>query len=224
LFENQNQLSQDLYIQLAKDIGLDEERFKKDMNSEKIKQYVEADINTSQSIGVNSTPTFFLNGKMLELKDLSDLDKAIRAEFTAQKLPLGSAEEAAALAEERQELARRAAIVDFDPALVGPTYEVSISDEGFTPYSAEMRIGQKLVWVNDTPSIITITSRLGYEGIYPQLDKGIVIPPNGKGELEVYKPDMFVVLAKEIEKFGYVYPKEVDSSLLEAEETTPSAE
>ncbi len=224
LFENQNQLNNDLYMQLAKDLGLDEERFKNDMSSDKIEQYVEADLRTGQSMGVNSTPTFFLNGKLLELKELTDLDKAITNEFNSLKQPIGSAEETAELEEAQEKLERRIALGDFDPALAGPTYEVRISEQGFTPYSAEMRVGQKLVWVNDTDKQITLTAGVGYEDVYPQLKSGIVIPAAGKGELDVFKPDVFVVVAKEIEKAGYIYPEEVDSELLETVQSTLSAE
>lgn len=38
---------------------------------------VEQDLNDGQNLGVNSTPTFFLDGKRLELQKQNDLENAV---------------------------------------------------------------------------------------------------------------------------------------------------
>jgi len=78
LFENQDKWNnltdpQDFYISLAKQLNLNLDQFKKDMNSKTVKDKVQADLNEAEKIGLNSTPTFFLNGKKLD--DIKTLDE-----------------------------------------------------------------------------------------------------------------------------------------------------
>ncbi len=49
----------------AKKLGLDSDKFKKDMNSNEAKNYVANSQNQATAIGINSTPTFFVNGRQL---------------------------------------------------------------------------------------------------------------------------------------------------------------
>jgi len=59
-------------------IGLDVERFKKDMNSQKIKDKVAADMASGEKLEVNGTPTFFLNGqKLASPRGFDDFKSAI---------------------------------------------------------------------------------------------------------------------------------------------------
>ncbi len=50
----------------AKELGLDEAKFKTDMQSEEVNKIVQADKNYAKEQGFNSTPTFVLDGKKLE--------------------------------------------------------------------------------------------------------------------------------------------------------------
>lgn len=70
IFENQKEWSErgsarNAFIQYAQSLGLDVERFKSDMDAKETKQKVSADYNGGVGFGVNSTPTFFLNGEKL---------------------------------------------------------------------------------------------------------------------------------------------------------------
>ncbi len=58
--------AKDIFIGYAKDMGLDINQFKKDMDSSKIKDKVARDLNDGTLVKLNSTPTFFLNGIKLE--------------------------------------------------------------------------------------------------------------------------------------------------------------
>ena len=49
----------------AKDLGLDFDKFKKDRDSKEVKDKVQSDLQSGQNAAVNSTPTFYLNGKKL---------------------------------------------------------------------------------------------------------------------------------------------------------------
>nr|AQS32414.1 hypothetical protein [uncultured archaeon] len=62
LFENQENLGNDLYLELAEKIGLSVSKFKTCVESGKYSQEVQADVSYASQIGVSGTPTFFVNG------------------------------------------------------------------------------------------------------------------------------------------------------------------
>lgn len=71
LFENQESWSnnpkpQDIFLGYAEKLGLNIEKFKADMNSESTIEFIKSSENKAISLGINSTPTFFVNGKMIQ--------------------------------------------------------------------------------------------------------------------------------------------------------------
>jgi protein-disulfide isomerase len=56
---------EDLFIQYATEINLNVDQFKKDFHSADITQKITADQATGNAAGVDSTPTFFINGKKI---------------------------------------------------------------------------------------------------------------------------------------------------------------
>ncbi len=71
LFENQSTWASErnpevLFIQYAKQIGLDSERFKNDMNSSAVSNKIKNDQDSGTALDVQGTPTFFLNGREIE--------------------------------------------------------------------------------------------------------------------------------------------------------------
>ena len=62
LFENQDKLGLELYLRIASDLGLDSAAFEDCLNSQKYKNVVQKDLDFALNLGVNSTPTFFING------------------------------------------------------------------------------------------------------------------------------------------------------------------
>jgi protein-disulfide isomerase len=70
LFQNQKdwENSKDvnkIFEEYANVIGLDVEKFKQDIADKKFEEKVQKDINDGNALGVNSTPTFFLNGERI---------------------------------------------------------------------------------------------------------------------------------------------------------------
>lgn len=62
LFENQQNLNQQTFENLAQQLGLNMEQFKADMESAEIKAIIQKDIQEGLKNGVQSTPSFFING------------------------------------------------------------------------------------------------------------------------------------------------------------------
>src|SRR3989344_5536021 len=82
IFNNQKEWSEnsnakELFIKYAGDIGLNIEQLKSDMTSEELKNKVKSDLNSGISAGVNSTPTFFLNGKKISPQSYEDFKNII---------------------------------------------------------------------------------------------------------------------------------------------------
>jgi protein-disulfide isomerase len=65
LFENQKDLGNELYNKIAKDLKLDVDKFKKDMESDKVAKLLTADLEAAKKVEVNSTPNFILNGVVI---------------------------------------------------------------------------------------------------------------------------------------------------------------
>ena len=65
-FANQRALSPEQIDECAKKIGLDMKRFQADMDSDAVKEQVEADRRLARRAGVRGTLTVFVNGRLLQ--------------------------------------------------------------------------------------------------------------------------------------------------------------
>jgi protein-disulfide isomerase len=65
IFGNQEAMSPEKYVEYAKQLNLDVDRFQKDVASAQIKARIDADEQEAQKLGVTGTPSFFVNGRFL---------------------------------------------------------------------------------------------------------------------------------------------------------------
>lgn len=83
LFEQQSKLSEDFYVEIAKSLKLDLEKFNRDRKSPEAKEAIKKDFELGKSLGVRGTPSFLVNGVFLsgvpDLKNLEDLVAQIKA-------------------------------------------------------------------------------------------------------------------------------------------------
>jgi protein-disulfide isomerase len=63
LFKNSRKLSRENILALAKEIGLDMDKFTADLDSPKYKAVIDKDLADGETAGVYGTPSFFVNGK-----------------------------------------------------------------------------------------------------------------------------------------------------------------
>ena len=63
LFKNYRRLSSESILAMAKEIGLDMDKFKADLVSGKYKAIVDKDMADGDAAGVYGTPAFYINGK-----------------------------------------------------------------------------------------------------------------------------------------------------------------
>ena len=66
LFENQQLLHDESMVWFAESIGLDIDRFNADFGRSELEEKVRKDFESGIRMGVNRTPTFFVNGKRYE--------------------------------------------------------------------------------------------------------------------------------------------------------------
>ncbi len=75
LFDNQDSFSNDIFEKLATQLNLNIDQYKKDVTA--ANDFILKERAFGLNVGVNSTPTFFLDGKKMNLFNPSDLQKQI---------------------------------------------------------------------------------------------------------------------------------------------------
>ncbi len=88
LFDSQKEWSSlgdptETFVGYAEEIGLNLDRFKGDMVSEDAKEELAADMELVRSAGLNSTPTFVLNGKKIQPGSYEQFRTLVRDEIEA---------------------------------------------------------------------------------------------------------------------------------------------
>jgi protein-disulfide isomerase len=63
IFSHQSSIKQDDLSQMAKGLGLDVDRFTRDLDSQKVKTEIDAELAEGRKRGVNGTPTFYVDGQ-----------------------------------------------------------------------------------------------------------------------------------------------------------------
>ncbi|NNL67766.1 MAG: DsbA family protein [Myxococcales bacterium] len=63
LFQNQRELTDEKFVELAKGLGLDVAKFEADYESSEVAREVAQDLSEARRLGVTGTPGFFVNGK-----------------------------------------------------------------------------------------------------------------------------------------------------------------
>jgi protein-disulfide isomerase len=69
--------AQETFKNYAKELGLDVERFSRDMFGQKVAARVQLDRERANALGVTSTPTIFINGKEIPFAEYQNLNPAI---------------------------------------------------------------------------------------------------------------------------------------------------
>jgi predicted DsbA family dithiol-disulfide isomerase len=83
----------DVFVSYAERLKLDVERFKTDMDSSEIKVRVASDSARGDKLGIDRTPTLYINGHLLPYPSLTSagIHAAIDAELNGQRQPAATA-------------------------------------------------------------------------------------------------------------------------------------
>ena len=81
IYQNQDQWNtqatnnpQPIFESYAQRLGLDIEKFKTDVALDSTNKTINADISAGKQIGVNGTPSYFLNGNQLNTGEINSLE------------------------------------------------------------------------------------------------------------------------------------------------------
>jgi protein-disulfide isomerase len=85
LFENYKQLNDAKFQAFATDLGLDLERFNKDMNDPSIQRLIYRDFKEGRDAGIRGIPAVFINGKLLKNTSGPVFQRMIDAELQKRK-------------------------------------------------------------------------------------------------------------------------------------------
>lgn len=69
------------FLRIANELGLDENKVKQAVAENTFKEKIDSDIAEGRNLGVNSTPTFFVNGRKVNLRTFDDLNTAVAEEL-----------------------------------------------------------------------------------------------------------------------------------------------
>lgn len=87
LYENYNRLSDQKIREIAQQVGLDMEKFDKDMKDPELKALVERDFQEGAGAGVRGIPTIFVNGRQLKNRSFEGFQAAIEKELAREGRP-----------------------------------------------------------------------------------------------------------------------------------------
>ena len=85
LFENYNQINDQKIRDIALSLNLDQVEFEKKMNDPAIQQKIGQDVMDDRQAGVNSTPSVFINDRILKNRTLSGFEEVIDQELKKLK-------------------------------------------------------------------------------------------------------------------------------------------
>jgi len=85
LFENYRELNDAKVETIATELGLDMEKFKTDRESPEIDAVIARDLEDGNRIGVRGTPTMYLNGKQMKIRNPNELFQKVDAEIRKKK-------------------------------------------------------------------------------------------------------------------------------------------
>ncbi len=79
VWEKSNDPQKDYFLNYAKELKLEVDQFKKDSDLTEVKNRVAEDLKDAEQMGINSTPTFFLNGQRVIVNSFNELKQVLRS-------------------------------------------------------------------------------------------------------------------------------------------------
>jgi protein-disulfide isomerase len=81
LFDSMSSLSEQKFLDIATELNLDVNKFKKDMSDQALQERIKKDTQTGSAAGVRGTPTIFVNGKLVTNRSLQGFQQIIDSEL-----------------------------------------------------------------------------------------------------------------------------------------------
>ena len=81
LYQNSEKLNDQIIQDISVTLGLDKQRFLNDLSDPQIQEIINQEVSEAARLGVNSTPTVFINGKRLRDRRLQGFQAVIEKEL-----------------------------------------------------------------------------------------------------------------------------------------------
>lgn len=85
LFENYQKLNDAKILEIAKELGLDMEKFNKERNDPAIQNLIARDVKDGMQAGVRGIPAVFINGKVLKNRNFQGFQKTIDTQLNKKR-------------------------------------------------------------------------------------------------------------------------------------------
>jgi protein-disulfide isomerase len=85
LFENYQKLNDAKILEIAKELGLDMEKFNKERNDPAIQNLITRDVKDGMQAGVRGIPAVFINGKVLKNRNFQGFQKIIDTQLNKKR-------------------------------------------------------------------------------------------------------------------------------------------
>jgi protein-disulfide isomerase len=85
LFENFSALSDDKIQDIARQLGLDMEKFNRDLADASVQSLINKDMSDAEKVPIQGTPTIFVNGKALKNRGPNEFQEMIETELKKKK-------------------------------------------------------------------------------------------------------------------------------------------
>ena len=197
LFENQEKLDEPSLVSYAQKIGLDPEKFKLALNSGSASSQVTSDVEYGRGIGVDSTPTFYLNGKKIGIKQYGDIQVAVEEEIkkyygnqTENTIPQSSE------SIQTQNNVNKASLEKL------PDFAINFTDKGFDKDDIEAEYGQTVKWTNKTGQNIILVQTVKK---FDELKDGVIITPNESFSLQLNGERLWVYKEQNSNLYGQIF-------------------
>jgi protein-disulfide isomerase len=85
LFANQASLNDAKVQEIARELGLDLEKFNQDLSDPQIKALIEREIGHARQADIRAVPSLFINGKLLTMRGAQEMQQAVQNELRKKK-------------------------------------------------------------------------------------------------------------------------------------------
>lgn len=183
-------------INIAQALGLDTKTFEMYLTDKSFETLIEKDIQAGKSLGVETTPTIFLNGKKVEFTSIAALKNTLEEKIKAYI--------------SKQETATQDTTLKvYKP--IAPTFnqenrtailEIVYTKTGWQPESIAGYAGQKVRWINTTDKDIFIEQ---LDKKFPEFETPQKVPAGGTLEFTLYKDKLWRYQEVESKNWGSIF-------------------
>ena len=191
LFENQEKLDVPNLILYAQKIGLDPEKFKTMLEGGSTSSQVASDVEYGRGIGINSTPTFYLNGKKLDIKQYDDVQKAVEEEIKKYYGTLI-----------KNDVPQQSESTQTNTNRTSAEIVINFTDKGFDKDDIEAEYGQTVKWINKTSQNIVLVQTVKK---FDELKDGVTITPGESFSLQLNSDRLWVYREQNSGLYGQIF-------------------